>query len=53
MQETVGIQPRSLSRSHGRTGDPSDPLIPDFGWFTEGFDTADLKEAKALFEELS
>ena len=24
-----------------------------YGWFTEGFDTADLKEAKALFEELS
>jgi len=24
-----------------------------FGWFTEGFDTADLKEAKALLEELS
>jgi hypothetical protein len=23
------------------------------GWFTEGFDTADLKEAKALLEELS
>jgi hypothetical protein len=24
-----------------------------YGWFTEGFDTADLKEAKALLEELS
>jgi predicted ATPase len=24
-----------------------------YGWFTEGFDTADLREAKALFEELS
>jgi hypothetical protein len=24
-----------------------------YGWFTEGFDTADLKEAKALFNELS
>jgi adenylate cyclase len=23
-----------------------------YGWFTEGFDTADLKEAKALLEEL-
>ena len=27
-------------------------LAPVFGWFTEGFDTADLKEAKALLEEL-
>jgi len=24
-----------------------------YGWFTEGFDTADLKEARALLEELS
>jgi hypothetical protein len=24
-----------------------------FGWFTEGFDTRDLKEAKALLEELA
>jgi hypothetical protein len=24
-----------------------------YGWFTEGFDTADLQEAKALLEELS
>ncbi len=28
-------------------------LAPDYGWFTEGLDTADLKEAKALLEELS
>ena len=27
-------------------------LAPVFGWFTEGFDTLDLKEAKALLEEL-
>ncbi len=27
-------------------------LAPVYGWFTEGFDTADLKEAKALLEEL-
>jgi predicted ATPase len=26
---------------------------PIYGWFTEGFDTADLREAKALLEELS
>jgi predicted ATPase len=27
-------------------------LAPIYGWFTEGFDTADLLEAKALLEEL-
>jgi hypothetical protein len=29
-----------------------DLLAPVYGWFTEGFDTADLKEAKALLDEL-
>ncbi len=28
-------------------------LAPVYGWFTEGFDTRDLKEAKALLEELA
>ncbi len=28
-------------------------LAPVYGWLTEGFDTADLKEAKALLDELS
>jgi predicted ATPase len=28
-------------------------LAPVYGWFKEGFDTLDLKEAKALLEELS
>ena len=28
-------------------------LAEIYGWFTEGFDTADLKDAKALLEELS
>jgi len=28
-------------------------LAPVYGWFTEGFDTQDLKEAKALLEELA
>jgi hypothetical protein len=30
-----------------------DLLAPVYGWFTEGFDTADLKEAKGLFDELT
>ena len=28
-------------------------LAPVYGWFTEGFDTLDLKEAKALLDELT
>ena len=28
-------------------------LAPVYGWFTEGFDTADLKDAKELLEELA
>jgi hypothetical protein len=28
-------------------------LAPIYGWFTEGFDTPDMKEAKVLLEELS
>jgi hypothetical protein len=29
------------------------PFAPIYGWFTEGFDTADLKDANALLDELS
>jgi pimeloyl-ACP methyl ester carboxylesterase len=32
---------------------PGDLLAPVYGWFTEGFDTADLKEAKALLDQLA
>ncbi len=32
--------------------DARDLLAPVYGWFTEGFDTADLQEAKALLDEL-
>ena len=37
----------------GRRAGARDLLAPVYGWFTEGFDTADLKEAKALLEELT
>jgi predicted ATPase len=30
-----------------------DLLAPVYGWFTEGFDTLDLKEAKGVLEELA
>ena len=36
----------------GRRGEGHDLLAPVYGWFTEGFDTADIKDAKALLEEL-
>jgi predicted ATPase len=41
-----------LRRDQGRHAEARDLLAPVYGWFTEGFDTPDLKEAKALLEEL-
>jgi predicted ATPase len=41
-----------LRRHQGRPTEARDLLAPVYGWFTEGFDTADLKEAKALLESL-
>ena len=35
-----------------RRTEAHDLLAPVYGWFTEGFDTADLKEAKTLLDEL-
>jgi predicted ATPase len=45
--------PRRLWRDQGRRGQAHDLLVPVYGWFTEGFDTADLQDAKALLDELS
>jgi predicted ATPase len=42
-----------LRRDHGRLAEARDLLAPVYGWFTEGFDTTDLKEARALLDELS
>jgi predicted ATPase len=41
-----------LRRDQGRHAEARDLLAPIYGWFTEGLDTADLKEAKALLDEL-
>jgi predicted ATPase len=41
-----------LWRDQGRRDEARDLLAPLFGWFTEGFDTRDLKEAKLLLDEL-
>ncbi len=42
-----------LWRDQGKRADARVLLAPVYGWFTEGFDTLDLKEAKALLEELA
>jgi predicted ATPase len=46
----------SLSRlwqQQGKKEEARQTLAEVYGWFTEGFDTADLQEAKTLLEELS
>ena len=46
----------SLARprhDQGKTTEASDLLAPIYDWFTESFGTADLKDAKALLDELS
>jgi class 3 adenylate cyclase/predicted ATPase len=42
-----------LWQQQGKRAEAYELLAPIYGWFTEGFDTADLQEAKALLEELS
>ena len=42
-----------LWRRQGKKGEAHKLLSEVYGWFTEGFDTKDLQEAKALLEELS
>jgi hypothetical protein len=46
----------SLSRlwqQQGKRDEARESLAPIYGWFTEGFDTADLRDAKVLLAELS
>ena len=42
-----------LWRSRGKRRQARDLLAPIYGWFTEGFDARDLREATALLDELS
>ena len=47
---------RDLARlwgEQGRRAEARDLVAPVYGWFTEGFDTADLEEAKALLDQLA
>jgi predicted ATPase len=41
-----------LRRDQGRCAEARDLLAPVYGWLAEGFDTPDLREAKALLDEL-
>jgi hypothetical protein len=42
-----------LRRDQGCLVEARDLLAPAFGWFTEGFDTPDLKDAKMLLDALN
>jgi predicted ATPase len=42
-----------LWRDQGKREEARELLAPVYGWFTEGFDTLDLRQAKALLDELA
>ena len=42
-----------LWQSQGKRQDAHELLAPVYGWFTEGFNTVDLQEAKTLLQELA
>ena len=42
-----------LWRDQGKRNEARELLAPVYGWFTEGHDTRDLKEAKALLEQIA
>ena len=50
LRATIGLA--RLLAKHGKRDEAQTMLADIYGWFTEGFDTADLKDAKALLDEL-
>jgi predicted ATPase len=52
-QLRAAVSLAELGDPQGRRSEAHDLLAPVYGWFTEGFDTQDLKGAKALLDELS
>jgi len=42
-----------LWRDQGKRGEARNLLAPVYGWFTEGYDTLDLQQARALLDELA
>jgi predicted ATPase len=49
----AAISMARLWRDQGKRDEARELLAPVYGWFTEGFDTRDLKEAKALLDTLA
>src|SRR5262249_31726393 len=49
----AGMSLAPLWQRQGKRAAARELLAPIYGWFTEGFDTADLQEAKALLEALA
>ena len=49
----AGMSLSRLWQQQGKRQEAYDLLAPVYNWFTEGFDTADLKDAKALLDELA
>jgi len=47
----IGSRRARLWHNQGRCADDRDLLAPIYGWFTEGFDTPGLKDAKALLRQ--
>jgi hypothetical protein len=50
---SFALPPASLASGQGKAQQGRELLAPVYGWFTEGFDPRDLKEGKALVEELA
>jgi len=53
LQLRASVSLARLWRDQGRRTEAHDLLAPIYGWFTEGFDAPDLKEAKALLDALA
>ena len=49
----AGISLSRLWQQQGKRAEAHELLAPIYGWFTDGFDTADLHEAKALLDSLA
>ena len=52
-EQRAAMSMARLWRDQGKQQQARELLAPVYGWFTEGFDTLDLKEAKALLDELN
>ena len=52
LEPRAAICLRRLWQQQGKCAEARQLLAPIYGWFTEGFDTADLQEARALLDEL-